>query len=118
DVVLGTLDETWIRMRYEAKPWTHTGESEFSGRYVNVSKTGVRSNGPRGEGPAPRPGAKPFRVIALGGSTMWGYGVPDWETIPAHLQRALQARHPGRAVEVVNQGHCFYWSAVELALFQ
>ena len=115
DVVLGTLEENWVRLRYEAKPWVHFGEAEFSGRYVNVGKDGTRSNGPR-EGQ--RPTGKPFRVIAFGGSTTWGYGVPDWESIPAHLERALQARHPGRAIEVVNHGHCFYWSAQELALFQ
>ncbi len=115
DVVLGTLEENWVRLRYEAKPWAHYGEAEFTGRYVNVRKDGTRSNGP----PKGQPSSgKPFRVIAFGGSTTWGYGVPDWESIPAHLERALQARHPDRAVEVVNHGHCFYWTAQELALLQ
>lgn len=29
------------------------------------------------------------RVYAFGGSTMWGYGAPDWGTIPAYLQAGL-----------------------------
>ena len=30
-----------------------------------------------------------FRVFVFGGSTMWGYGAPDWGTIPAYLQAGL-----------------------------
>jgi hypothetical protein len=113
DVVTGTLDETWNLMRLEARPWVHYGEAARTGKYVNVSREGVRSNG-RPEAPA---GQRPFRVFAFGGSTMWGYGVPDAETIPAHLERALAARHPGRAIEVRNYGRGYYGSAQESALF-
>lgn len=112
DVVMGTLDETWNLMKLEAKPWVHYGEAKIEGKYVNVSRDGVRANGPR---EAQR--GKPFRVFAFGGSTMWGYGVPDGETIAAHLERALAKRHPDRAIEVKNYGRGYYASSQELALF-
>ncbi len=115
DVVEGTLDENWVRLRYVARPWVHFGEAEFKGEVrQRLGRGGAVERGARGAVGA----GKPFRVLAFGGSTMFGYGVPDWETIPAHLERALQARHPGRAIEVVNHGHCFFWSTQEMALFE
>lgn len=42
-----------------------------------------------------------LRVVTLGGSTMFGYGVPWHESIPAVLEPKLQARL-GRPVSVVN----------------
>lgn len=33
-----------------------------------------------------------YRVLVLGGSTVFGFGVPDWGTLPAYLQQALTRR--------------------------
>lgn len=112
-VVTGTLDETWNVMTLEARPWVHYGEAPISGKYVNVSGDGVRSNG----GPKAAAGQPAFRVFVFGGSTTFGYGVPDAETIPAHLERTLRARHPGVAIEVRNYGRGYYGSSQEQALF-
>jgi hypothetical protein len=49
-----------------------------------------------------RPGE--LRVVMLGGSTVFGYGVAWNESIPAFLEPALQARM-GRPVSVVNLGY-------------
>jgi len=117
DVAAGTLQETWTLLRLEARPWVHYGEAAFRGRFVNVSAEGVRTNARPGA-PAAASGGAPFRIFLFGGSTMWGYGVPDWETIPAHLERILRERHPGRAIEVQNYGRGFYYSTQESALFQ
>jgi hypothetical protein len=129
------LDETWNQLELEAKPWVHFGEARFSGKYVNVSAEGVRSNGPaeagpgaeggssarspgRGPGPAPpAEGGAPLVVFVFGGSTTFGYGVPDRDTIPSNLERVLRARHPERRVRVVNHGHGYYYSSQEQALF-
>ncbi|MEM8929721.1 MAG: SGNH/GDSL hydrolase family protein [Acidobacteriota bacterium] len=54
-----------------------------------------------------------FRVDALGGSTMWGWGSPDDGTIPAHLQRLL-SEHLDRPVCVRNLGETAYVSSQEL----
>lgn len=45
-----------------------------------------------------------LRVIAVGNSSTFGWGVNDDETYPAFLERALRARLPGRTIEVLNAG--------------
>jgi lysophospholipase L1-like esterase len=44
------------------------------------------------------------RLVLLGGSTVFGYGVSWDEAIPAQLERKLRARFPHRRVTVVNLG--------------
>ncbi|MCU0512788.1 MAG: hypothetical protein MUE40_09475 [Anaerolineae bacterium] len=45
-----------------------------------------------------------YRIFTFGGSTMWGYGVPDAFTIASYVQQGL----PGRNVCVVNYGEVGY----------
>src|SRR5262245_36108636 len=45
-----------------------------------------------------------LRVAVLGGSTVFGYGVRWDETIPANLERLLNASRPERPARVVNLG--------------
>ena len=54
----------------------------------------------------------------FGGSTTFGYGLPDGETIPSHLQEALRRRYPGVPIQVYNFGQGYFFSSQELALFQ
>jgi hypothetical protein len=49
---------------------------------------------------AKQPGER--RVVVLGGSTAFGYGVPPDQSIAAELERRLRARRPGAPVHVVN----------------
>jgi len=51
---------------------------------------------------AKRPGER--RIVMLGGSVAFGYGVPSDETIPAHLAPLLQAARPASPLSVVNLG--------------
>ena len=44
------------------------------------------------------------RLVMLGGSVMFGYGVQADQTIPAYLQPVLQAARPQTPVSVVNLG--------------
>ncbi|NWG18313.1 MAG: hypothetical protein HXY41_16945 [Chloroflexi bacterium] len=55
----------------------------FNGQFINVDELGRRAT------PGSDCAAQDRRVFAFGGSTMWGYGVPDWGTIPAYLQAGL-----------------------------
>jgi len=66
------------RKRYE--PFTIWRSRPFSGETITVDERGVR----RTPGAVCSPGA--IKVFTFGGSSMWGHGVPDWETIPAHVQ--------------------------------
>ncbi len=51
-----------------------------------------------------------FRVVALGDSSTFGWGVDPEETYPRRLEALLRERHPGMKVEVINLGVCGYSS--------
>ncbi len=67
----------------------------FEGDLLNIDPGGIR----RTPGAACVAGAS--RIFVFGGSALWGWGAPDWGTIPAYLQRTLQARS-ARPMCVVN----------------
>jgi acyl-CoA thioesterase-1 len=52
--------------------------------------------------PAPKPAAKPVRILVLGDSLIQGYGLPPGRDFPNQLERALRAR--GQNVEIINGG--------------
>src|SRR5262249_56058174 len=58
--------------------------------------------GVRGVGGAKRRGV--FRIVVLGESSTFGYGVKDEETYPYQLEQQMNARSAGRRVEVLNLG--------------
>lgn len=107
------LDETWNRnLVYE--PFTEFKEREFHGKYVNVSEYGFRHN--KGQGPWP-PNPGNFNVFVFGGSTLFGYGVSDEETIASRLQDYLKTLNPKGNVSIYNFGRGFYFSTQERILF-
>jgi hypothetical protein len=105
------LRATWsLPLVYE--PFTQFRERPGRGRYVNVIEPGLRLNGELAGWP---PDPEDRLVLFFGGSTAFGYGVPDGETVPAYLERRLgEARDPHR---VANFGRAFYYSDQERALF-
>jgi lysophospholipase L1-like esterase len=65
------------------------------------------------------PLAKPpgtLRIVALGDSSTFGWGVEPGETYARRLQEILRRRHPGAAIEVINLGVCGYSSLQGLVL--
>ena len=82
-------------LRYELAPGTagtFPGGSGEGGEYtVHVNRQGARG---REVDVAKTPGT--YRVLCVGGSTMYGAGVEDDETIPAQLEAALARRLRGR----------------------
>jgi len=73
--------------------------------------------GLRGADPRPRrPGT--VRILVLGDSMAWGYGVADDETFPHRLERSLAESHPGRDVQVLNGAVPGYGTADQLAWLQ
>ena len=79
------LLRTTATLRYRHDPHSGFVEAAITSRFVNVDDRGVRSNGgaPAGLNDA---------IWFFGGSTTFGFGVGDSETIPAHLERRLH--HP------------------------
>jgi lysophospholipase L1-like esterase len=70
-------------------PFVLWRRTPFSGETINVDQDGIRTT----PGSECIPGA--YTVFAFGGSAMWGFGAPDWATIPAFIQEALEADQKG-----------------------
>jgi hypothetical protein len=92
---------------YWYEPFVLWRRAPFVGETINVDDRGRRLT-PPGDCSG---GA--YRVFTFGGSSMWGWGSPDWGTIAAHLQRGLEARM-ARPVCVVNFGEDAYVSTQEV----
>jgi len=76
-----------LRFRYE--PVVGIRQREVASRFINVDAHGIRSHGQGHRGLGALDGA----IWFLGGSTTFGDGIADSETIPAQLERQI-----GRAV--------------------
>ena len=105
--------ETWSRP-YEYEPFTQFKERPYRGRFVNVSEAGFRLS--RDQGPWP-PDPENFNVFLFGGSTAFGYGVPDDETVASYLQGYLRESAAPRAC-VYNFGRSSYISEQERVLLE
>lgn len=78
----------------------------YEGKHINIDGQGRRvTPNAHCEGDA-------VRVYFFGGSTMWGYGAPDSNTIPAYVQSNLPA------ICAVNWGELGYNSTQNLVLLQ
>ena len=107
------LQETRGR-RLGYAPFAQFAEQPYQGRFVRVSEHGFRHT--RAQGPWPMDPAA-LNIWVLGGSTTFGYGLADDETIPSFLHAALAAAVPNRPVRVYNFGQAYYYSSQELAFF-
>jgi hypothetical protein len=106
------MRETYDRpLIYE--PFTHFRELPSTGRFVNITETGYRLIENQGPWPVDK---NNFNVFVFGGSTTFGAGVADTETIPSALQRELRAVS-SRRVCVYNFGRGFHYSSQERILF-
>ena len=107
------LQETWDRGPSAYESFTQYKESPFQGEYVNVDADGFR----HGHGQAPWPPApERFNIFIFGGSTTFGFGVSDDETIPSQLQNELRKSNPSAAV--YNFGRGYFYSTQERILFE
>lgn len=115
DQVRTMLNEIWnLTPTYEL--FTQYRELPHEGEFVNVDPRGFRRI--KDQGPWP-PDAANYNVFMFGGSTTFGYGVQDRDTVPSQLQEILREQ-PGheRRVCVYNWGRGGYYSSQERALFE
>ncbi len=108
------LSETWAR-EYVYSPFVQHREGPLRGRFVNVDAAGFRHSADQGPWP---PDADALNIFVFGGSTTFGYGVADDETIPSRLQEALAERSCVRSPRVYNFGRGNYYSEQERVLFE
>jgi hypothetical protein len=107
------LKETWSRpCVYE--PFTQFKERPYKGHYVNVDNNGFRYTKNQGPWP-PRP--ENINIFLFGGSTTFGYGVSDDQTIASYLQEYLTTK-TGADVRVYNFGRGFYYLTQERILYE
>jgi hypothetical protein len=85
-------------VEYRLPPW--------SSKHFTVSPEGWRGNGKPQDLNAPGP-----KVFVFGGSTTFGAGVPDGETIPAYLEEVLKLA--GKDAQVFNMGMVSWFSSQE-----
>jgi lysophospholipase L1-like esterase len=109
-------DSTWSRQFWREharasvgshyEPFTVWTSPTFHGRYVNVGPDFRRVT------PGSACDDRSQKLFVFGGSATWGYGSPDSGTIPAQLQRLLNA--DASPVCVTNFGQGAYVSTQEL----
>jgi len=116
--VYGKDDETIRRLLHETytrpvmyEPFSESREPAFSGAFVNIDAAGFRRSWHQHPWPPP-----PSAVFVFGGSTTFGYGVADEETVVSHLAREFERR--GIDVALYNFGRATYYSRQEAALFE
>jgi len=84
--------ESW----FETYPYGLWRQRPFTGEFTNNNERGERrTHNSDCSGDAPT-------IYVYGGSTVWGQGSPDWQTIPSEL--AKRFADDGRVVCVVNRG--------------
>ena len=110
--VYASVASTELAWRLRADPYAVLiephGEAGYRPRpgrsftYDNGTTASINSLGYRGpEVATPKP-AGTTRILLLGGSTTYGWGVDDEHTVDRYLREALVRRFPGGRFEVVN----------------
>jgi hypothetical protein len=99
---------------YRFEPFTLFRDRPRRGQYVNVDENGFRPSA--GQGPWP-PQAANYNVFLFGGSVVFGWNLPDQETIASYLQVELGTVE-NKPVRVYNFGRSYYISTQERILFE
>ena len=109
------LLETWAPNKLQYEPFLQFSESPKQGKYVNVSLNGYRYSTNQSGWP---PNKTHLNIFLFGGSTTFGYGVPDDQTIASFLQENLRKVYPNLNISIYNFGRGYYFSTQERILFQ
>jgi hypothetical protein len=107
------LSECW-QGGVQFEPYLHFRETPRAGTHVNVLPAGFRQS--TNQAPWP-PDPKRFNVFVFGGSTAFGYGLPDHQTLASQLGVVL-SRESRPDVAIYNFGRCYYQCTQERLLFE
>jgi lysophospholipase L1-like esterase len=77
----------------------------------------IGQSGLRGRDPTP-PQEDTIRILVLGDSQAWGFGVTDSQTFSVQLEELLSQRFPERDIQVLNAGVPGYGTADQLAFLE
>ena len=106
DIYRGEAAVGWGPARYV--PFVEWTRAPYTSRLVNVGPEGLRRTCFNSEIP------HATKVWVFGGSTVWGSGAADCETLPSHLSKVLNAYGPH---VVTNYGEGGYVSSQSLIRF-
>jgi hypothetical protein len=90
-------------------PFVGWRRAPFKGKTIEIDQNGVRLT------PGADCSATAFKVLTFGASEMWGTGSPNWDTIPANLQRGLAKLRQG-PVCVMNFAESAYVSTQDVIM--
>lgn len=76
-------DENSAAGRKMYQPYVVWRRQPFTGQTITIDSAGIRKTGDGCDAA--------HNVFMFGGSTMWGWGAPDWLTIPAYFQAGMAA---------------------------
>ena len=107
------IAENWARP-FLYSSYVLLREAPYQGKYLNVTDAGFRKV--KNQGPWP-PDPANINVFVFGGSTAFGYGVADGETIASYLQEGM-APYSRRRVCAYNFGVASFYSTQERILFE
>lgn len=103
----------WYEHRLSSKqryyPYVGWRRVPFEGKTIEIDENGVRLT------PGADCSATSLKVFTFGASEMWGTGSPDWDTIPANLQKGLEKLKQG-PVCVMNFGESAYASMQDVIM--
>ncbi|OQX76588.1 MAG: hypothetical protein B6D61_08585 [Bacteroidetes bacterium 4484_249] len=92
------------------KSYVYWRRKSFAGKYINIDSNQRRKT--VFEKPENYSEKQEYRIFMFGGSTMWGTGVRDKQTIASQLGRLLSEN--GHNVDIVNFGESGYVSTQEV----
>ena len=100
------LAESAAAGHMDYRPYTSYRRRDFKGKYVNIQ------NGIRLTDQAPIQVSHPKKLFMFGGSTMWGVGVRDADTLPSEVARLFEQDNV--ACQVTNYGEAGWvsWQGV------
>ena len=87
-------------------PYTIWRYKELHGKHININEDGIRATIPNSNDKSDK------KLFFFGGSTIWGTGVDDNNTIPSFVSRYLKENN--LTFDIVNYGQSGYQSTQEL----
>ena len=109
------LNETWV-VTQEYAPFYQIKSAHTQGKYLNVHESGFRYLGSQQAGWPPSDPTHKV-VFVFGGSTTFGSGVSDENTVPSFIQKALREKFPNKTLDVYNFGTGSHFSTQERIMF-
>jgi lysophospholipase L1-like esterase len=94
------------------EPYVYFRQKPFRGKTIKIGDDGLRATWQPPASTKNRGQREPVKILMLGGSSLWGFGARDDQTIPSLLARSLDER--GWRTEIKNLSEIGYVSTQEL----